>query len=163
MSKAVKAIPDGYHTITPYLCVDGAAKAIDFYKRAFDAKELFSMPDPSGKIGHAELQIGSSRMMIADEYPEQGFRGPRSLGGTPVQIYMYVEDVDSVVKKAADAGAKITRPVEDQFYGDRSGTVLDPFGHAWHVSTHKEDLSPEELEKRARAHAQKAQQTQQTT
>jgi PhnB protein len=158
MSKAVKPVPEGFHTLTPYLCVAGAAQAIEFYKEAFGATELMRMADPGGKIGHAEIQIGDSRVMLADEYPEMGFKSPRAYGGSPMNMHMYVENVDGVVKQAVDAGAKLVRPVEDQFYGDRSGTVEDPFGHQWHVSTHKEDVSEEELHKRAaaRAQAQKA-------
>jgi PhnB protein len=148
---AVKPIPDGYHAITPYLCAQGAAGAIDFYKKAFGAKELFRMPGPGGAIGHAELEIGDSRVMLADEHPQMGFRSPKSVGGTPVHLYLYVPDVDRVVKGAVAAGATLVKPVVDQFYGDRSGSVEDPFGHVWHVSTHKEDLSPEEIGRRAAA------------
>ena len=151
MPAKVKPIPDGYHSLTPYLSVNGAAAAIDFYKRAFGATEIMRMAQPDGRIGHAELQLGDSRVMLADEFPEMGFRSPSVLGGSPVHLHLYVENVDDVVAQALSAGAKLTRPVQDQFYGDRLGTVTDPYGHVWHVSTHKEDLSPEELQKRAAA------------
>ena len=146
---AVKPIPDGYHTATPYLVIGGAAKAIDFYKQAFGAEELMRMADPSGKVGHAEIKIGDSIIMLADEHPEMGHKGPKSLGGTPVSIMLYVRDVDAVGAKAVAAGATVTRPVQNQFYGDRSGTFTDPFGHLWTVATHVEDLSPEEIGRRA--------------
>src|SRR6185295_2933127 len=130
MKPKMKPIPHGYHAITPYLSVSGAAAAIVFYKKAFAAKEIMRMPGPGrGTIGHAEIQIGDSRIMLADEYPDMNFRGPHSFGGTPVHIHLYVKDVDRVVKKAAAAGAKMLRPVTDQFYGDRSGSLEDPFGH----------------------------------
>jgi PhnB protein len=145
----VRPIPEGYHTTTPYLCVNGAADAIEFYKKAFGATELLRMGSPGGKIGHAELQIGDSRVMLADEFPEMGFLSPKTIGGSPVMMHLYVEDVDATVPKAVAAGAKVTRPVADQFYGDRGGQVEDPFGHKWYVSTHKEDLSPEEIRERA--------------
>ena len=151
MASKVKAIPDGYHTITPYLSIKGAAKALAFYKSAFGAEELVRMDMPDGRIGHAELQIGDSRIMLADEFPEMDFRSPRSIGGTPVHIHLYVEDVDAVVGRALASGAKVLRPVQDQFYGDRSGSVIDPYGHVWHVATHKEDLSMDELRRRAAA------------
>jgi PhnB protein len=152
MSEAkVKPIPEGYHSTTPYLCVKGAADAIEFYKKAFGAKELSRMADPSGKVGHAEIQIGDSRVMLADEYPEMGFLSPKSIGGTPVMMHLYVEDVDATVPRAVAAGAKVTREVADQFYGDRGGKIEDPFGHSWYVATHKEDLSQEEIQKRAAA------------
>ena len=149
MSARVKPVPDGYHTITPYLIVNGAAAAIEFYKRAFGATEVMRMPAPDGRIGHAELQLGDCRVMLADEYPQMDCRGPQSVGGTPVFLHMYVDDVDAVVKQAVAAGARVVRPVQDQFYGDRMGTVTDPYGHVWHVSTHKEDLSMDELRARA--------------
>ena len=144
----VKPIPEGYHSVTLYLCVKGAAAAIDFYKKAFGAKELLRMPAPGEKIGHAEIQIGDSHVMLADEFPEMGFLSPQSVGGSPVMMHLYVEDVDVTANKAVAAGAKVTRPVADQFYGDRGGQVEDPFGHKWYVSTHKEDVSPEEIEAR---------------
>ena len=144
----VRAIPEGYHTTTPYLCVNGAADAIEFYKKAFGATELMRMPAPGDKVGHAELQIGDSRVMLADEFPEMGFLSPKTIGGSPVMMHLYVEDVDATVPRAVAAGAKVTRDVADQFYGDRGGQIEDPFGHKWYVSTHKEDLTPEEIKKR---------------
>jgi len=146
-----KPIPDGYHSVTPYLIIKGAAAALDYYTRAFGATELFRMPAPEGKIGHAEIKIGDSPIMLADECPEMGYKSPQTLGGSPVSIMIYVEDVDSVFKQAIAAGGKEQRPVKDQFYGDRSGTLEDPFGHVWHVATHKEDVSSEEMERRAKA------------
>jgi PhnB protein len=154
MPVKVKPIPDGYHSLTPYLSVNGAAAAIDFYKRAFGATEIMRMAQPDGRVGHAEIKVGDSRVMLADEFPDIGFSSPAAFGGSPVHLHLYVENVDDVVAQALRAGAKLTRPVEDQFYGDRLGTVTDPYGHVWHVSTHKEDLSPDELQKRAAAAAQ---------
>jgi PhnB protein len=151
MSDNVKAIPDGYHTVTPYLIVKDAARAIDFYKAAFGATELLRMEDGNGKIGHAEIKIGDSPIMLAEEHPDMGFVGPESLGGTPVSILLYVEDVDALAEQAIAAGATVTEPVTDKFYGDRMGSFLDPFGHRWHIGTHKEDISPEEMEKRMAA------------
>ncbi len=151
MTARVRPIPEGYHAVTPYLCVTGAANAIEFYTQAFGAREVMRIGAPEGKIGHAEIAIGDSRIMLADEYPEMNFRSPRRIGGSPVHIHLYVEDVDSTVKQAAAAGAKVLGPVADQFYGDRSGSLEDPFGHVWHVATHKEDLSAEEIQKRAAA------------
>ena len=151
MSDKVKAIPEGYNGVTPYLIVDGAAQAIEFYKQAFGAVETFRMEGPEGKIGHAELKVGDSHVMLADENPAMGARGPKSVGGTPISLVLYVEDVDAVVARAVEAGAKLTRPVADQFYGDRTGGVEDPFGHAWYVATHVEDVSSEEMKKRAAA------------
>jgi PhnB protein len=145
----VKPIPEGYHSVTPYLIVHGGAQAIDFYKQAFGAVELFRMDAPDNKIGHAEIKIGDSIVMLADENPAWGAKGPSALGGTPVQLMIYVEDVDAVFKRALAAGGKETRPLKDQFYGDRSGTLTDPFGHSWTVATHKEDVSPTEMERRA--------------
>jgi PhnB protein len=150
MSK-VKPIPEGYHTATPYLIVKGAASAIEFYKKAFGATELLRMVQADGRVGHAEIKIGDSPILLADEFPEMGARGPQSLGGSPVSILLYVEDVDALFSRAVAAGAKVLRPVQDQFYGDRSGGVTDPFGHLWYIATHKEDVSPEELKKRAAA------------
>ena len=141
----------GFHTATPYLIVNGAARAIDFYKQAFGAAELFRMPAPGGKVGHAEIQIGDSRLMLADEFPEMGARGPLSIGGTPVGLMLYVADCDAMFARAVSLGAKVLMPLTDQFYGDRSGTISDPFGHKWTLATHKEDLSKEELDKRAAA------------
>jgi PhnB protein len=141
----VKPIPEGYHSITPYLIIKGASAAIDFYKKAFGATELFRMPDPSGKgIAHAEIKIGDSPIMLADEQPQM-YRSPQALGGTPVSLMLYVDDVDSVFPRAVAAGAQVVKPVQDQFYGDRSGTLHDPFGHLWTIATHKKDVSPEEM------------------
>lgn len=148
---AVKPIPEGYHTATPYLIIEGAAGAIEFYKKAFGATELFRFPAPEGKIGHAEIKIGDSPIMLADAYPDMGYNGPKSLGGSPVSLMIYVEDVDAVFNRAVDAGATVKEAVSDKFYGDRIGTLIDPFGHIWHVSTHKEDVSLEEMERRAKA------------
>ena len=153
MSSNVKPIPEGYHSVTPYLIVKGAAKAIEFYKKAFGATERTRMAESDGRIGHAEIQIGDSCIMLADEFPERNIVGPESLGNTPAMIHLYVEDVDAVAKKALAAGAREIRPVQDQFYGDRSGMFSDPFGHKWNISTHKEDLSAEEIGKRAAAAA----------
>ena len=151
MASAVKPIPDGYHTATPYLIIKGAANAIEFYKKAFGATELFRMEQSGGKIGHAEIKIGDSPIMLSDEHPEMKYLGPESLGGSPISILLYVDDVDAVFNGAVAAGAKEERPIEDKFYGDRSGTLVDPFGHTWHIATHKEDVSPEEMEKRVKA------------
>jgi PhnB protein len=150
MSKP-KPIPEGYHTATPYLIIKDAAKAIEFYKEAFGAKEMMRMSQPDGRIGHAEVRIGDSPIMLADEFPEMGARSPQSLGGSPVSILLYVEDVDAFAKQAVAAGTKVVRPVKDQFYGDRSGSFEDPFGHQWHIATHVEDVAPEEMHKRAAA------------
>ena len=141
-------IPDGYHTATPYLICTGAARAIEFYKKAFDAKELMSMPGPAGKVMHAEIQIGDSRLMLADEFPEMDARSPQTIGGTPVGLCIYVTDCDAVFARAVAAGAKVLRPLQDQFYGDRSGTIADPFGHKWHLATRKEVVTPEEMQRR---------------
>jgi PhnB protein len=151
---AVKAIPDGYHSVTPYLIVRGAARALDFYKAAFGAEELMRMDAPGGKIGHAEIRIGNSIVMLADEHPEIGAKGPDNYGGSPVHLMIYVEDCDSVHHRSLKAGAKEVRPLKDQFYGDRSSTIADPFGHQWTIATHKEDLSPEEIERRMAAERQ---------
>ncbi|CAN5890225.1 Dot/Icm type IV secretion system effector PhnB [soil metagenome] len=147
----VKPIPEGYHSVTPYLIINGAADAIEFYKKAFGATELFRMPQPDGKVGHAEIKIGDSPIMLSDEHPEMGYTSPTTLGGTPVSIMIYVDDVDTIFKQAIAAGGEQQKPVQDQFYGDRSGSLKDPFGHVWHVATHVEDVSPEEIEKRASA------------
>ena len=144
----VNHIPEGYHSVTPYLVIDGAADALEFYKKAFGATELMRMPGPGGKIGHAEIMIGDSHIMLADEHPDEGHRGPKSIGGTPVGIMLYVPDVDAMFRTAISLGAKETRPVENQFYGDRSGSLTDPFGHNWMISTHVEDVAPEEMERR---------------
>ena len=150
---AVKPIPEGYHTATPYLIVRDAARAIEFYTRAFGATELMRFADPSGsgKLGHAEIKIGDSPIMLADEHPEMGYRSPQSLGGAAVSIMLYVADVDTRFSQAIAAGAKALKPVADQFYGDRSGTLEDPFGHMWTLATHKEDVSPEEIHRRFEA------------
>jgi PhnB protein len=148
---AVRPIPEGYHSLTPYLIVDGAAKAIDFYKRAFGAVELFRMDGPDGRVGHAEIKVGDSPIMLADVNPQMNARDPRALGGSPIHLVLYVEDVDAVYARAVEAGAKATRPVADQFYGDRSGGVEDPFGYTWWIATHIEDVSHEEMQRRAAA------------
>lgn len=145
---SAKPIPDGYHTATPYLVVKNAASALEFYKKAFGAEELLRLASPDGKIGHAEIKIGDSPIMLADEFPEMGYRGPQALGGSPVSIMLYVEDVDARFNQAIAAGAKVKRPVKDEFYGDRAGNLEDPFGHVWTIATHKEDVSPEEIERR---------------
>jgi PhnB protein len=146
---AVKPVPEGYHNVTPYLMIKDAHQAIDYYKRVFGATERMRMDAPGGKIGHAELQIGDSVVMLADEFPEMGHRSPRALGGSPVSLVLYVEQVDEVWKRALEAGAKQIRPLEDQFYGDRMGTLEDPFGHIWSLATHIEDVSPEEMARRS--------------
>ena len=150
----VQAIPEGYHSVTPYLIIKGAADAIEFYKRAFGATEVMRMPSPDGKIGHAEIKIGNSHLMLADEYPQMGYRSPQSLGGAGISLMVYLEKVDEVFKRAIAAGAKELQPIKDQFYGDRSGTLQDPFGHVWTVATHVEDVPPEEMERRAAQYMQ---------
>jgi PhnB protein len=147
----VKPIPDGYPQVTPYLVVDGANAAVDFYNQVFGTTERMRLPGPDGKVGHCELQLGDSVIMLADEVPEMGARGPRSVGGTPVSLSVYVEDVDGVFERALKAGARSLREPADQFYGDRAGQFEDPFGHHWSVATHIEDVSPEEMAKRAAA------------
>jgi PhnB protein len=147
----VKPIPEGYHSVTPYLIVRGGADAIEFYKKAFGALELFRFPSPDGKIGHAEIKVGNSPIMLADEFPDMGYKGPQSLGGSPVSLMIYVDDVDTVFQQAVDAGATVKEALQDKFYGDRMGTVIDPFGHRWHLATHKEDVSAEEMQRRAQA------------
>jgi uncharacterized glyoxalase superfamily protein PhnB len=147
---ATKPIPEGYHTISPSLTIDGAAEAIEFYKRAFGATERSRMPTPDGKVAHAEIEIGDSIVMLNDPFPQSSVKPPKELGGTSVSLFLYVEDVDSVVQDAIDAGATVTMPVEDQFWGDRFGTVADPFGHHWGIATHKEDLTPDEIAERGR-------------
>ena len=146
----VKPIPEGYHTLTPFLAVEDAGQAIEFYQRAFGARERARMPAPDGRIAHAELEIGDSVVMLADPFPQATAKSPKELGGTSVGAFLYVEDVDAVVQRAVDAGATLTMPVDDMFWGDRLGEVADPFGHAWQIATHKEDLSPEEMESRGR-------------
>lgn len=145
---AAKAIPAGYERMTPYLCVAGAADAIAFYVRAFGAVETMRLAEPGGRIGHAEITIGGAPLMLSDEYPEEGVKSPKTIGGTPVAIHVYVPDVDALAERAAAAGATIVRPVADQFYGDRSTTLLDPFGHRWFFATRKEELSNEEVQRR---------------
>jgi PhnB protein len=148
---ATKAIPDGYHSATPYLMVKGAAQALDYYQRAFGAVELFRIAGEQGMVGHAEIRIGDSVIMLADENPGAVCRGPRSLGGSSVGLMIYVDDVDSVFARAVAAGGRSLRPLANQFYGDRSGTLEDPFGHIWTVATHVEDVPPDELERRIAA------------
>lgn len=150
----VNPIPDNYPRVSPYLQIDGAAAAIDFYTEVFGAKERGRMGGPDGKIGHAELEVGDSLIMLADEYPDMDIVGPKTIGGTPVTISIYVEDVDAVFAKALAKGATETRPIENQFYGDRSGQFLDPWGHRWSVASHVEDVPPDEMERRAAAMAQ---------
>ena len=145
---AVQPIPPGYHTATPYLICKDADKAIDFYKKAFHATECMRLADPTGKVGHAEIKIGDSIIMLADEFPEMGIRGPNTLGGSPTTLLLYVENVDARYQQALAAGAKEKRPLKNQFYGDRSGTIEDPFGHVWTLATHIEDVEPEEINRR---------------
>src|SRR5208337_5012740 len=143
-------IPEGYNTVTPYLIIKGAAKAIDYYKNVFGATVVVRMDGPNGQVGHAELQIGDSRIMLADENPQMGYRGAESIGASPVSLLVYIPACDKVVAKAAAEGAKILKPIQDQFYGDRPGFIQDPFGHLGGIATHKEDLSPKEMDERAR-------------
>ncbi|MEA2242661.1 MAG: PhnB protein [Solirubrobacteraceae bacterium] len=148
---ATKAIPDGYHTVSPYLAVEDAASAIDYYVSAFGAKEVVRMDAPGGKIGHAELEVGDSRIMLSDPFPGGSTQPPKQLGGTSVSVFMYVEDVDAVVQRAVEAGATVTMEVADQFWGDRFGAITDPFGHVWSIATHVEDVPAEEMAERAKA------------
>jgi PhnB protein len=148
---ATQPIPEGYHTVSPYLAVEDAARAIDYYTRAFGAKEVVRMGAPGGKIGHAELEFGDSRIMLSDPFPQASTRPPTQLGGTSMSMMVYVEDVDAAVKQAVDAGATVTMEVADQFWGDRSGTITDPFGHVWWIATHVEDVPPDEMAERAKA------------
>src|SRR5437764_6975177 len=148
---AAKPIPEGYQSVTPYLIVGGAAKALEFYKRAFGAKERMRLPMPEGRIGHAEIEIGGSVIMLADEFPQMGAKSPQTIGGTPVGICLYVTDVDAVFKQAIAAGGKQEKPLQNQIDGDRSGTLIDPFGHKWTVATHIKDVPPEELSRRMAA------------
>lgn len=147
----VNHVPECYHAVTPYLIVRGAARAIDFYQKTFGAAELFRMPRPDGRIGHAEIKIGDSHIMLADEFPEMSAISPQTCGGTPVGILLYVPDVDATFARALAHGASVNQAVEDKFYGDRAGTIIDPFGHKWTIATHVEDVSPEELERRVAA------------
>lgn len=148
---AVNPIPAGYPVVTPYLIVQGAAEALAFYQRAFGATERLRLPAPEGKIGHAEINIGEAVIMLADACPEMGFRSPQALGGSPISLHLYVTDVDAQFRQATEAGAKVLKPVHDQFYGDRSGMLEDPFGHIWTLATHIEDVAPEELQRRLAA------------
>jgi PhnB protein len=147
---ATQPIPEGYHTATPYLVIDGAAEAIDYYKNAFGAKERMRMEAPGNRIGHAEIEIGDSLVMLSDAFPQSTTKAPTELGGTTAGVFLYVEDVDAVVKKAVDAGATVTMEVADQFWGDRFGSITDPFGHSWSIATHVEDVPPEEKAERAK-------------
>ena len=146
---AIQPIPEGYHSVTPYLIVKGAANAIEFYKKALGATEIMRFEGPGGALGHAEIRIGNSPVMLADEYPEMGFRSPQTLGGAGVSLMVYVEQVDAMFQRAIAAGAKELRAVQNQFYGDRSGTLQDPFGHVWTISTHVEDIAPDEMQRRS--------------
>ena len=147
----VQAIPTGYASVTPYLIVRDAARALDFYRKAFDATELMRFPAPSGKIGHAEIKIGDGIVMLADEAPEMGYKSPQTIGGTPVSLMFYVSDVDARFAKALAAGGVVMNPLKDQFYGDRNGTITDPFGHVWTIATHTEDVTPQEMQRRMAA------------
>lgn len=151
MIAKVKPVPEGFHTATPYLIITNAARAIEFYKEVFGATEITRLVTPDGRVGHAEIKIGDSRLMLADEFPEWDARSPQTIGGSAVHIMLYVEDVDAVVSRAVGAGAKLFKPVEDQFYGDRTGSLTDPFGHKWTIATHQEDVSVEEMKRRASA------------
>jgi len=153
MAAAVKPIPEGYHSVTPYLILSNASDAIAFYKKALGAEEIIRMDDPGGRIHHAEISIGDSRIMLADEHPEIQALSPKTIGGSPVTIHLYVEDVDAAVARAVAAGAKLVRPVADQFYGDRTGGIEDPFGYRWFIATHKEDLTMDEIRRRAATQA----------
>ena len=149
MAKAKQPIPDGFHTVTPHLIMKDAAGALEFYKKAFGAEETSRMPGPDGKVMHAELKIGDSMLMIADEFPDMGSSGPKSIGGSPVTLHIYVDDVDALFDRAVKAGGKVTMPLADMFWGDRYGRLEDPFGHQWSIGTHTEDLTPEEIGQRA--------------
>jgi PhnB protein len=151
MAKTAQAIPKGYHTVTPDLCVAGAAKAIEFYQKALGAEEIMRFPGPDGRLMHAEIRVGDSIIMLGDEMPEQGARSPRSYGGTPVSFFIYRENVDAAWKQAVDAGAKEIMPLQDMFWGDRTGCLEDPFGHRWWLAQHIEDLTPEEIKRNAEA------------
>jgi PhnB protein len=155
MANKVKAIPDGYSVVTPYLIIKGAAAAIDFYKKAFGAIETVRMGQPDGRVGHAEVKIGGAVVMLADEFPEMNVVGPATLGNTSVGLLLYVDDADATFTKAIALGAQVEKPMADQFYGDRTGTVKDPFGHKWTIATHKEDVTPEEMKRRMAAMAKK--------
>lgn len=157
MSASVNPIPEGFHSVTPYLSIKGAAEAIEFYKKAFNAQERFRMLGPEGKIGHAEIFIGNSIIMMADEHPQCGSVSPKTLNGSPVGFAVYVENADATFHQAIAAGATEVEPLQDKFYGDRSGTVLDPFGYKWSLMTHQEDVSPEEIDRRFKAEMAKHQ------
>lgn len=148
MTDKVKPVPDGYHTVTPYLTVQNAAEAIEFYKKAFGASEIYRLAEPGGRIGHAEIQIGDTKVMLSDEYPEMEVRSPQTLGGSAVGLHIYIEDVDSLFNRAIAAGAVVVRPVKDQFFGERSGKLVDPFGHFWFIATQIEEITPEEIKRR---------------
>jgi PhnB protein len=150
----VRPVPEGYHTVTPYLICDGASQAIEFYKKAFGAVEVMRMPMPNGRLGHAEIKIGDSFIMLADENPEGGARSPKSYGGSPISVLIYVENTDATAAQAVSAGGKLTRPLKDEFYGDRTATLVDPFGHTWYIHTHIRDVSPEEMKKAMQAAGQ---------
>lgn len=151
MASKVKVIPEGHRTVTPYLAIKNAADALEFYKKAFGVTERYRLTMPDGRVGHAEIHLGDSIVMLSDEFPEYGGKAPAALGGSPVSIHLYVEDVDAFFKRALAAGATERKPVMDQFYGDRSGQIEDPFGHLWWVATHKEDVAPEEMQRRVQA------------
>jgi PhnB protein len=151
MPSKVKPIPDGHHTVAPYLAIKNAVSALEFYKKAFGATETYKLIVPDGRLGHAEIRLGDSLIMLSDEFPEFGGKAPEALGGSPVSIHLYVQDVDAFVKRAVAAGARERKPIADQFYGDRSGQLEDPYGHLWWVATHKEDVAPEEMQKRVQA------------
>ena len=151
MGKPGKPVPEGFHTVTPHLTVKNAGEAIEFYKKAFGAEEIARMPGPGGSVMHAEMRIGDSPIMLNDEFPEHGARGPKTIGGTPVSIHLYVNDVDALFDRAVKAGAKVTMPIADMFWGDRFGKLEDPFGHQWSMATHKEDVTAEECAQRAKA------------
>jgi len=151
MASNVKPIPAGCHTVIPHLVVRGAGEAMEFYKKAFGAKERFRSPGPGGKLMHAEMEIGDSRIYLADEFPEMGSKSPQTLGGTPIVVHLWVTDVDSAFQRAVGAGAKVLMPVADQFWGDRYGSVVDPYGHQWSIATHVKDMTPEEMQKAAAA------------
>jgi PhnB protein len=151
MASKVKAIPDGHRSVTPYLTIRNAAEALEFYRKAFGATEHYRLMMPDGRVGHAEIGLGDSIVMLSDEFPEYGGKAPGALGGSPVSMHLYVGDVDAVFRKAVSAGASVRKPVMDQFYGDRSGQLEDPFGHLWWIATHKEDVAPDEMQKRVQA------------
>jgi PhnB protein len=158
MTGKPRHVPEGYDTLTPYIIVDGAARAIEFFARAFAAREVMRLDGPKGRIGHAELEIAESKIMLADQFPDFGAHAPGHYGGSPVSLHLYVADADATIARAVSAGAIIVRAVEDQFYGDRLGTIKDPFGHIWHVATRKENLTPEELRRRAAERARQSRQ-----